>query len=98
MKEFPFIGRAAELKSLKDLAQKKSSSLVVIRGRRRIGKSRLEEEFAKKERFLPFVGLAPTEQMTAQSQREAFAKQLSLNLQAPQVLANDWTDIDRNEF
>lgn len=93
MKEFPFIGRATELKSLRDLTQKKSSSLVVIRGRRRIGKSRLVEEFAKKERFLPFVGLAPTEQTTAQSQREEFAKQLSLNLRAPQVVANDWTDL-----
>lgn len=93
MPEFPFIGRAAELKSLRDLTQKKSSSLVVLRGRRRIGKSRLVEEFSKKERFLRFVGLAPTEQTTAQSQREEFAKQLSLNLQAPQVVANDWTDL-----
>lgn len=41
-----FIGREKELESLKGLILKKSASLVVIRGRRRIGKSRLAEEFA----------------------------------------------------
>ncbi len=41
-----FIGREKELESLKGLLQKKSSSLVVIRGRRRIGKSRLAEEYS----------------------------------------------------
>lgn len=41
-----FIGRKKELESLKGLFRKTSSSLVVIRGRRRIGKSRLAEEYA----------------------------------------------------
>ncbi len=93
MREFPFVGREDELKSLADLTQKKSSSLVVLRGRRRIGKSRLVEEFAKKYRCLSFAGVAPTEEITAQLQREEFAKQLSTNLQAPQLLANDWSDL-----
>ena len=93
MKEFPFVGRVNELKSLMDLTQKRSSSLIVIRGRRRIGKSRLVEEFAKNYRFLRFAGLYPTEATTAQSQREEFSKQLSLNLNAPQIIANDWTDL-----
>lgn len=93
MSEFPFVGRSSELKSLEGLTQKKSSSLVVIRGRRRIGKSRLVEEFSKKRRFLRLVGLAPTKETTAQSQREEFAKQLSLNLKMPQIVANDWSDL-----
>ena len=93
MSEFPFVGRSSELKSLEDLTQKKASSLIVIRGRRRIGKSRLVEEFSKKRHFLHFVGLAPTKETTAQSQREEFAKQLSLNLKTPQIVANDWTDL-----
>ena len=50
--ESAFIGRKAELKILTRLANKRSASLVVIRGRRRIGKSRLIEEFAKKIYFL----------------------------------------------
>lgn len=93
MSAFPFIFRIKELHYLHDLTQKKMSSLAVIRGRRRIGKSRLVEEFAKNSRFLHFSGLPPTEATTAQSQREAFAKQLSVNVQAPQVLANDWSDL-----
>lgn len=40
-----FIGRTEELEHLKQLLTKKSAGLVVIRGRRRIGKSRLINEF-----------------------------------------------------
>ena len=42
-----FIGRQEELKKLWALSKKKSASFVVVRGRRRIGKSRLIEEFSK---------------------------------------------------
>jgi AAA+ ATPase superfamily predicted ATPase len=93
MHEFPFVGRTNELKNLADLAQKRSSSLIVIRGRRRIGKSRLVEEFARNHRFLRFAGLAPTEKTTAQSQREEFSKQLAQNLNTPQIIANEWSDL-----
>ena len=40
-----FIGRKKELESLNLLLKKKSASIVVIRGRRRVGKSRLIKEF-----------------------------------------------------
>lgn len=40
-----FVGRAAELDRLKGFLKKTSASFVVVRGRRRIGKSRLVEEF-----------------------------------------------------
>ncbi len=55
-----FIGRKQELEGLKGLLKKKVSSLVVIRGRRRIGKSRLAEEFAKefKKHYL-LTGVPP---------------------------------------
>jgi hypothetical protein len=39
----PFFGRERELARLKELTAKKSASLVVIKGRRRIGKSRLTD-------------------------------------------------------
>ncbi|MDR3624653.1 MAG: hypothetical protein P4L16_05895 [Chlamydiales bacterium] len=51
------IGRKSELKLLERLTHKKSSSLVVVHGRRRIGKSRLIQEFGKQYRFLHFSGL-----------------------------------------
>lgn len=47
MKELPFIGREIEMESLKRLLSTRSASLIVVRGRRRIGKSRLLSEFGK---------------------------------------------------
>ena len=96
MGDFPFIGRKDELKSLRDLTSKKTSSLVALRGRRRIGKSRLIEEFArlyKGCRFLPFSGIAPTELTTSYEQKEEFAKQLSTNLDLPPLRVDDWSDL-----
>jgi len=75
-----FIGRKEELATLKGLWDKKSASLVIIKGRRRIGKSRLAEEFGKNYKFYPFTGLPPTPHTTAVSQRDIFAKQLKSNL------------------
>ena len=96
MRDFPFIGRKEELKSLQNLTCKKTSSLVAICGRRRIGKSRLVEEFAmqyKGARFLSFTGLAPSKTTTAFMQREEFAKQLAKNLDLPPLQAGDWSDL-----
>lgn len=67
----PFIGRKEELDSLKSLLKKNSSSLVVIKGRRRVGKSRLVAEFAKGHTFYKFSGLPPTFETTKQDQLEA---------------------------
>lgn len=80
MSVIPFVGRETELCDLKQLLHKKSASLVVIKGRRRIGKSRLIEEFAKGKHFLRFEGLAPMRSTTAQQQREEFARQMHLQL------------------
>lgn len=87
-----FVGRKEELNNLESLTHKKAASLVVVRGRRRIGKSRLVEEFAKNYRFLKFAGLPPTSNTTAQSERDAFSKQLARN-NLPVVKADDWTDL-----
>jgi len=53
-----FIGRTKELADFKRFTEKRSASLVVVRGRRRIGKSRLIQEFAKSfETFYSFSGV-----------------------------------------
>ncbi len=88
-----YIGRQRELALLKALLQKKSASLVVIKGRRRIGKSRLVTEFAKGLRFLSFSGLPPTEGLTAQSQRNEFMRMLAAQTPLPSVQATDWGDV-----
>lgn len=53
-----FIGRTYELQQLKDKYITGKSELVVIYGRRRIGKSSLVEKFAaNKEFFFKFEGI-----------------------------------------
>ncbi len=89
----PFIGRKRELQLLDQLFKKKSASLVVIRGRRRIGKSRLAQEFAKKTPHYVFSGLPPTIDVLAQDQREAFARQLQREMKIPLPRAEDWGDL-----
>lgn len=86
-----FIGRQRELEELVGLTSKKSASFVVVRGRRRIGKSTLIEEFGKKfNYFYSFEGLAPEKGMTPQDQRDSFANELSRQLNAPQARYYDW--------
>jgi predicted ATPase len=80
---FPFIGRQSELQSLSKLFKKNAASLVVVQGRRRIGKSRLIEEFAKKHTFYQFSGLPPTNSTTHQSQLNEFSRQLSIQTGLP---------------
>jgi AAA+ ATPase superfamily predicted ATPase len=89
-----FIGRQGELKELKLLLSRKTAALVVIKGRRRIGKSRLIEEFAKGKNFLRFEGMAPTRRTTAQAQREEFARQIHQQLGIPGLHnLRDWGDL-----
>jgi AAA+ ATPase superfamily predicted ATPase len=89
----PFIGRKRELQMLSELFKKKSASLVVIRGRRRIGKSRLAQEFAEKTPHYVFSGLPPTKGTTATEQREEFARQLQRVMKIPLPRADDWGDL-----
>ncbi len=89
----PFVGREHERSLLNDLLSKKVASLVVIKGRRRIGKSRLVQEFARDKKFYVFSGLAPNKKTTAQMQRDEFARQLSTQTALPEVKADDWSKL-----
>ena len=73
-----FIGREKELESLKSLLAKRTGSLVACRGRRRIGKSTLIEQFARINgcRFIEIDGLMPREGMTNEVQLRNFADKL----------------------
>ncbi|HEV3269679.1 MAG TPA: hypothetical protein VGZ69_03410 [Candidatus Rhabdochlamydia sp.] len=88
-----FIGRKRELKLLNDLFQKRSASLVVMKGRRRIGKSRLSQEFAKNVPHYIFSGIPPTANISATDQREEFARQLHRKMNIPLPRADDWSDL-----
>jgi AAA+ ATPase superfamily predicted ATPase len=85
-----FIGRKRELEALKGLLRKDSASLVVIRGRRRIGKSRLAEEFSKSfPKSYTLSGIPPEEGVTAQDQRAEFLRQLQ-EYRLPIYSSEDW--------
>ena len=71
--------------SLQRLWKKRTASFVTCRGRRRIGKSRLIEEFAARSdcRFVEITGLAPRPKMTNADQLANFASQLASQSDLP---------------
>ena len=74
-----FIGREKELELLDALWGRDAGVLVTCRGRRRIGKSTLIEEFAARSaaRFLSIEGLAPHKRMTDAVQRRRFCEKVA---------------------
>lgn len=93
MSVIPFIGRQNELAELQRQAQKNIASLIVIKGRRRIGKSRLIEEFCKNYKSYTFVGLPPNDRTTKESQLDEFANQLGVALNLDNIPAIDWNQL-----
>jgi len=88
-----FIGRQTELKTLLSFSQKKSASFIVIRGRRRIGKSRLIEEFGNSfTSFYSFIGLAPNEHSTQESQLVEFSRQIAQQFKTAPARFDNWSD------
>ena len=72
-----FIGRKDYLNDLESLWRKRTSSIVACRGRRRIGKSTLFREFAKRtaDVYMEVEGLAPNRErpVTNEDQLNEFA-------------------------
>ena len=87
-----FWGRAQELKLLGKIRKKRSASFVTVTGRRRIGKSRLIQEFAQSHgKFFKFQGLFPNKGITRQDQLQEFADDLSKQFNAPKMRFETWT-------
>ncbi len=87
-----FFGRGEQLEKLNALWRKKTSSFVVIAGRRRIGKSTLVEEFAARSKctFIELVGLAPDKEMDNQRQIDNFCERLAGATRMPEAKADCW--------
>ncbi len=87
-----FIGREEQLEKLSALWRKSSASFAVVAGRRRIGKSTLVEEFARRSdcRFIEIVGLPPEEKMTNQRQIDHFCERLARATGLPEAKADCW--------
>lgn len=86
----PFVGREHELQELRALEHKKTASLLVMHGRRRVGKSRLSYEFGSRHLFISLSGLPPTEQTTPASQRRDIVTQVASQLSIQPIVAQDW--------
>jgi len=90
-----FLGRRSELSRLARLKRLKKASLVVIKGRRRVGKSTLVQEFAKAKQLMSLSGLPPAPGITQQMQRDEFGSQLCAQLGLPRVSFPTWSDAFR---
>ncbi len=89
-----FIGREKELKLLEEKYSAKTAQLVVIYGRRRVGKSALVNQFLdEKPNCLKFEGL---ENEDTQTQIENFIQSLAKQLQDPSLAVlkfDSWSDL-----
>lgn len=92
-----FFGRKNYLDRFLSLWRKSVPSLVVCRGRRRIGKSTLIKEFARQSGglYLKFEGLAPDEYMTNAKQLSSFRDQLAAQTGRAVPYLKDWSDAFR---
>ncbi len=64
-----------------------------VKGRRRVGKSRLIEEFCKNYKHYIFTGLVPTEKTTKQTELDKFSNQLGLAFGMPGIRGDDWNTL-----
>ncbi len=92
-----FYGRKDLIDRLSSLWAKKVPSLVVCRGRRRIGKSTLIKEFARTSggTFIKLEGLAPDGRMTNAKQLASFAEQLSAQTGRTVAVPQTWAEAFR---
>jgi AAA+ ATPase superfamily predicted ATPase len=92
----PFFGRAQELSELDATARLPGAKFIVIKGRRRVGKSRLAQEFGKRHPDMALyylTGLPPSDPPAAQRERENFASQLSRVFKIPKPTSDNWDEL-----
>ena len=89
-----FFGREIEMASLEALWRKGVASLVTCRGRRRIGKSTLVEEFARRSNavFLKLEGVAPGKGVNNRVQLQSFREQLSRQTRRRFPALQNWSE------
>ena len=87
-----FYGREDILDDMMSLWGKRTSSLITCRGRRRIGKSTLIAEFARKSsaRFIRIEGLKPKRGFTNEDELRNFAMFLSLQTDDSGIVRENW--------
>lgn len=89
-----FVGREKELESLRMLLDKPTASLVACRGRRRIGKSTLFSEFARREKlgYISIEGLGPRKGQTNDDQLKNFGERLAQQTKTKVIVPKNWPE------
>lgn len=92
-----FLGREKELESLRLLLDKPVASLIACRGRRRIGKSTLFREFARREKlgFISIEGLGPRKGQTNADQLRNFGERLAEQSHGKTIIPQSWPEAFR---
>ena len=87
-----FFGRQDLIAQLDELWAKRVSSLVTCRGRRRVGKSTLIEEFARRSgaAFIKLDGLRPKENLADEDERAFFAAKLRAQVGGRGTTPTNW--------
>ena len=87
-----FYGRESDLNELLTLWNKRVSSLITCRGRRRIGKSTLIREFAKKSkaRLIQLEGVRPRVGLSNEDELRHFSRMLAAQTTAENSLPENW--------
>lgn len=75
-----FIGRLSEISKLKEIGKSDQASIVVVHGRRRVGKTSLIQHAYENRKLLKFEGI---EGQSEEYQIESFLKQLSRHFKEP---------------
>lgn len=86
-----FVGRDLEIDLIKQMLNQHGAKILVVNGRRRIGKSTLIERAAARVKFFKFSGLAPRKGLTAQDQIDNFLLLLSQNTGETFENCTNWT-------
>jgi len=73
-----FYNREQEIKALQATVSQSGSSMVIISGRRRVGKSRLVDEFLKKNKGLKAIIVPKEERQVASDLAEVFSDEFNL--------------------
>jgi AAA+ ATPase superfamily predicted ATPase len=83
-----FAGRGTEQATLKKLAHRKHASIIVVYGRRRVGKTELIEQTLRKEPLLKFEGL---ERQGRRAQLDNFARTMAYYLERDEKITPHFT-------
>ncbi|MEW6747265.1 MAG: ATPase [Planctomycetota bacterium] len=87
-----FVGREEELEQMRSARRKDGAALILLRGRRRIGKSTLAQVFGREAgRFLEFQGLPPRPGLTSREQLATFSEQLAKQTGLPVLPLSSWS-------